>query len=181
MVRQPRELTRDELLQQLGNAIKLRSAQDQVLWSIFGVFWAANAILLVALFPKGYFPTYLVGLIISLVGLFLAIVWYKIQNRALGHVKLYEDLMKELENKLDMPSECAVSPGINEVLYKKYLAEGTHARELMPMCSRVMMGLWAFGALIFLIFLIVKLTCCCPHVSELLHHNHILLWQRHAS
>lgn len=165
---QPVNLNRDELWRQLGNVIHLRSAQDQVLWSIFGVFWAANAILLVALFPKGHLPTYPVGLIISLVGLFLAVVWHKIQNRALGHVKLYEDLIKKLEEELHILPENAVSPSINKALYEKYLAKGTPARKLMPICSQVMMGLWAFGALIFLILIIVKLACCCLYASRLL-------------
>jgi|GEM_PF-1379588 len=154
-----KERERNEKWKQLENAIKLRSAQDQVLWTIFGAFGATNAILLVALFPEGHCPTYLVGFIISLVGLFLAIVWCKIQNRALGHIKLYEDLMKELEYRLCIPRECTVS--INTALYEKYLAKGKPAKWWMPMCSKVMMGLWAVGVLFFLYSLIGE-TGRCP-------------------
>jgi len=147
------ERERNEKWQQLENAIKLRSAQDQVLWSIFGVFWAANAILLVALFPEGHCPTHYVGLIISLVGLFLAIVWYKIQNRALGHIYKYEGLMKELEELLEIPALYRVSGGITQ--------KGIRARKLMPICSQVMMILWAVGVLFFLYSLIGE-TGRCP-------------------
>lgn len=160
-----KDLNRDELLQQLGNAIHLRSAQDQVLWSIFGVFWAANAILLVALFPQGHFPTYPIGFIISVVGMLFSLVWYKIQGRALGHIDRHENLMEILEKKLvelDMPQEYAVSAKINKD--NKCSFKSIPARKLMPICSQVVAILWAIGALIFLILFIVKLVCSCSIV-----------------
>lgn len=42
--------TSDELWQQLGHAVSLDTSENQVVWTIFGLFWAADAILLVALF-----------------------------------------------------------------------------------------------------------------------------------
>ena len=54
-------LNRPEKWTQLTNALNLRSSQDQVLWSIFGAFWGANAILLVALFTTGKLPEETVG------------------------------------------------------------------------------------------------------------------------
>lgn len=63
------ELKRNELWSQLQNAIHLRSSQDQVLWTIFGIFGAANAILLVALFQNGLVPDDFPWFVISSAGM----------------------------------------------------------------------------------------------------------------
>ena len=151
-------LNRDELWRQLGNAIHLRSAQDQVLWSIFGVFWAANAILLVALFSSEAYPRYVVGIVISVVGFLLSLAWHGIQHRALGHVKRYEELMKKLEQQqqLGIPPDLAVSDEINPD-YDKFLGKGIRARKLMPTCSLVAAILWALA---FLFFFSKNLSIC---------------------
>jgi hypothetical protein len=148
---------------QLGNAIQLRSAQDTVLWSIFGVFWAANAILLVALFPKGGLPAYPIGAIISVVGFLLGIVWYKIQGRALGHVTRYERLMKRLEEELGFDSEeqrkYAISAEINKEDYRDCLDKGVSARVLMPKCAKGACLFWALAFISFLTLFSAKLVC----------------------
>jgi len=152
-------LNRGELWSQLGNAIHLRSAEDQVLWSIFGVFWAANAILLVALFQGGKFPTFSVGMVISVVGTLLSIVWHKIQGRALGHVKRHEELMKRLERELGFEDKYAVSAEINREGYSKYLGKGKPARKLMPICSLVAAILWGLAFIVFLFLFFAYLVC----------------------
>jgi hypothetical protein len=43
----PRGLNPDQLWNQLANAVALVAKQDQIVWAIFGAFWAANAVLLV--------------------------------------------------------------------------------------------------------------------------------------
>jgi hypothetical protein len=58
----------DGLWSQLGNAVALAAKQDQIVWAVFGVFWAANAVLLVALFTTGDLPKRSVGLVVSIVG-----------------------------------------------------------------------------------------------------------------
>ena len=144
---------RPELWSQLGNAINLRSSQDQVLWSIFGAFWAANAILLVALFTTGDLPSNpAVGLIVAGVGVSLSLIWHGIQNRALGHVKRHEELMKTLEEALDIDPRFAVSPEINRSNYDLFLRRGPSARTLMALCSLGGAVLWT----LVLIFFVVK-------------------------
>jgi hypothetical protein len=64
---------------------------------IFGTFWAANVLLLIALFPEGHGPNIIVGIIISFFGIGLAYIWDAIQNRALGHITKYEALMERIE------------------------------------------------------------------------------------
>src|SRR5689334_1105882 len=90
-------LDRTELWTQLANALQLRSSQDQALWSGFGAGWVINAILLVALFPGGVLPSDPVGMLISAFGALLALVWYAIQERALGHLMRHEALIAKLE------------------------------------------------------------------------------------
>ena len=125
-------LERSEMWIQLTNAINLRSSQDQVLWSIFGTFWAANAILLVALFTTGDLPTNrIVGIIVATFGTVLSIVWHIIQTRALGHLMRHEELMRKLEAKLDFDPDYAVSAEVNRKSYDQYLSKRPKARTVM--------------------------------------------------
>jgi len=145
------KMKRGELWNQLTNVINLRSSQDQVLWNIFGVFWAANAILLVALFPNGSLPTSWSGTVIGFVGLFLSIIWYLIQKRALGHLERHETLMTILEKELAIEPTYAVSAELNRELYDKYLKRGCKARDVMRASSIGVIIFWS-GVLAFFIF-----------------------------
>lgn len=66
----------------MGNAVTLVAKQDHIVWTVFGAFWAANAVLLVALFQSGDLPKRPVGLIVSRVGFALSPVWLLIRHRA---------------------------------------------------------------------------------------------------
>jgi hypothetical protein len=58
-----------------------------VLWAIVGIFWAANAILLVALFQGGQPPSSrYVGPVLSAVGFLFSAAWFGLQRRALSHI-----------------------------------------------------------------------------------------------
>lgn len=148
-------MDRDDLWRQLNNAIHLRSAQDQVLWSIFGVFWAANAILLVALFQNGQIPASAIGIVISVVGALLSLVWHQIQGRALGNVFKHEALIERLELRLEIPENLATSGNINKEDYNRFLGRGIRARQLMPICSIIAAIVWALAFLFF----VVRLIC----------------------
>ena len=116
------QLTNGELRSQLSNAISLRSSEDQVLWTISGIFWAANALLLVALFQGGKLPESNVpGLVVSAVGVALCAIQYFLQGRALGHIRRYEELMKRLERALNFESRYAVSADLNAEDADRYL------------------------------------------------------------
>jgi 8-oxo-dGTP diphosphatase len=144
-------LTRQEEWSQLANAIAMRSSEDQVLWSIFGTFWAANAILLVALFTTGKLPEDAnVGLIVSAVGVLISIVWDAIQRRALGHLKKHEALIGKMEKELDFERRFAISSEINTGDYETFLSKGIRARQIMPACSVAGTVSWLLAGFYFL-------------------------------
>ena len=84
----------------LDNAVALIVGQDQVLWSIFGVYSATVSILLVALFTSGTFPERRVGLIISLFGLVMSVAWFFIQRRAIGYMYMYGEAIGKIHDEL---------------------------------------------------------------------------------
>jgi hypothetical protein len=137
-----KKFRREELRGQLTNAINLRSSQDQVLWSIFGTFWAANAILLVAFFPNGRLSHDWASTMIVIFGVLLSIIWSFIQHRALGHIEAYEALMEKIEKELGVDYEFAVSLGLNEKLYENHLKKGLSARSVMEISPFVGMFTW---------------------------------------
>jgi len=143
-------VNRPEMWNQLTNAINLRSSQDQVLWTIFGAFWATSAILLVALFTTGKLPENpVVGIAVASVGAAISLAWHFIQKRALGHVGRYEELMRKLEVELSLRAGLAVSTEINREDYVQYVGEGPRARKVMPVCSLGGFILWCSAAAYF--------------------------------
>lgn len=142
-----RTITRQELWTQLGNAISLRSSQDQVLWSIFGTFWAANALLVVAIFTNEYseYEAFITAGI-ELIGIFIALIWHTMQNRALGHIYRHETLMSKIEKKLGFDREYAVSADINPEPFILFLS-GLRARKVMPACSLGVAIIWLISLL----------------------------------
>ena len=158
MRKQKTEMRKQDKWMQLTNAINLRSSQDQVLWSIFGAFWGANAILLVALFTTGELPDDpIVGFIVSFVGPSLSAIWHIIQSRALGHLERFEALMSKLEKSLQIESAYAVSGDINKVDYLKYISKKFGAaRKWMKACSTGGAIFWSLG---FAYFILRALKC----------------------
>jgi hypothetical protein len=129
----------DQLWNQLGNAVALVAKQDQIVWTIFGVFWAANAVLLVALFTTGALPKRPVGLVVSIVGLALSLVWLAIQHRAVAWLKYYEVVVGELEEKhLHVPPSVALTGQRERV-------GGVRVRPLMLGCPLVSAVLWGWS------------------------------------
>ena len=134
----------DQLWNQLSNTVVLVAKQDQIVWAVFGVFWAANAVLLVALFTTGKLPEQSVGIIVSGVGLALSSVWLAIEHRAVAWLKFYEAILKELErNHLHVPLSIAFT-GHPEVV------KGFSVRWLMLACPLISIVLWAGAAWKFL-------------------------------
>lgn len=146
-----KSIRREEMWNQLSNAISLRSSQDQVLWSIFGAFWATNAILLVALFNTGQPPGKLVGIVVSVVGFVISVTWHELWMRALGHVRRHETLMERIERKLGFEPQFAVSSDINIEDYKENVGKGIRARQIMPFLSVTAAILWLVSAWLFFI------------------------------
>lgn len=119
---------------QLAAAVNLRVGQDQVAWSIFGIFWPANAALLIALFVGGDLPHPFVGIVISIAGTLMSGVWWLVLRRALSHVARYEALIARLEGRLNIEAELALIGSIK--------TPGHSARSVMPWCSGIAAFLW---------------------------------------
>ena len=128
-----KDLDREELWKQLAAAIAHRSTQDQIMWSIFGIFAAANAVLLVALFPNGEEPRGWPGAAVGGAGLALASVWWLLQWRAIAHVKRLNHLVEKLERLLKVPAGLAMSTKINR-------ADAENSMRWTPSAAAVMKG-----------------------------------------
>ena len=149
-----RALTREELWRQLENAIALRSTQDQILWTLFGIFWASNAVLLVALFTTGKLPDPAVGLVVAVVGVALCTAWALIRRRALGHLVRDEKLMDKIERALNIDPTFAVGRDVNHDAYRQYVGRGPSARRVMTACTVLGPLLWAVFGVYFVAVLL---------------------------
>jgi len=147
----PTPLNRQEMWDQLSRSTDMRSSQDQVLWSIFGTFWAANAVLLVALFQSGKLPAnHWIGVIVAITGAFLCFTWHILQRRALGHLKRLEAVMDALEKQLSVESTFALSGSINKLGYDEHVGHlRFSARKIMRVCSILTTILWFIGLIFF--------------------------------
>ncbi|MEK7994197.1 MAG: hypothetical protein AAB403_10375 [Planctomycetota bacterium] len=132
----------DGLWQQLGHAVSLDTSENQVVWTIFGLFWAADAILLVALFTTGDIPKPTVGMLVSAAGAVLSAIWYLIQKRAIGYLEFYDGVVDRLERQLGVPTELALSGKINTHLYESSLKGSISIRPLMNRCAFISAVLW---------------------------------------
>lgn len=143
-------LDRLELWTQLTNAIHLTSAVNTVYWTIFGIFGAANAVLLVALFPNGKLPTNCFGSIISALGIVMSFMWYVMQKRSLAHLERYEKLVERIEKELGFDPKYATSAKINLEDWERYLRNGPAIRPLMRDFSVLALIIWTMAFAFFL-------------------------------
>jgi hypothetical protein len=138
--------------EQLANAVQLVAKQDQVTWTIFGVFWPANALLLVALFTTGALPAPVIGIVVSVVGLILSIVWTLIQYRAIAHLEFYEALIHRIEEKyLQIPPDVSLSGRINTSLFSNKTKGTIRLRPIMRATGPVTAFLWFLSLIWFII------------------------------
>lgn len=134
---------------QLQNAISTRLGIEQVFWSSFGMFWATNAILIVALFSvlpieesQGSIRSILAPLIISLVGLIQVAVWAIIQDRVLAHLERTEALMVRIEKSLQLGPKYAVSLQLSDPDFKKFIDKGLSTRIAVKITIVVIAAIW---------------------------------------
>jgi ADP-ribose pyrophosphatase YjhB (NUDIX family) len=141
---------RANLQNQLSLVWNARSQQDQVLWRIFAAFWPTNAILLAALFrSSGQTLSPIIGAVTTCSGIFVAVVWFLIQRRALGHIKRIEATADRLEREIFGAgnSAYALSPRVNATDAEKL--SGVPARSVMPVCTGAVGMLWLLGLIYF--------------------------------
>jgi hypothetical protein len=137
------EPSREELWKQLRNAVVARSSEDQVTWSIFGIFWAANALLLLALFTASdYLGAGRVVSIVSVVGIFTSLVGLLLVHRALGYIGEYERVISDVEDIL-----FEKYPNFRLTLKPKTKSRigGIPARVVMHWAIAGFLGIWIIG------------------------------------
>ncbi len=88
---------RQELWNQLDNAVSMETKEDQIVWTIFGIFWVANAVLSAALFTTGTILRPSVSIIVSIVGIILSWIWFLIPHKAIGWLSYYERIIQGIE------------------------------------------------------------------------------------
>jgi hypothetical protein len=134
--------------QQIRKHFQKHGSKDARTCAVFGVFWAAGAVLLVALFNNGQGPNRPVGMIVSSTGVILSLVWTLLQLRAIGYLHFYDAIVEEIETRLSIDPDIAVSARINTRLHSANV-RGVSVRPLMVGCA-VAAGLsWAVAWLWF--------------------------------
>ncbi len=142
-------IDKDELWRQLANVTQLRIAEDRVNWSIYAIFWGANAILLVALVRD--VPNERPGLtvVVAAVGFLLSISWHLIQRRAIGHLERLEHLAEIIERRLGIPPEFAISAAIDVQGWRRHVGGPSGlVRNLMRVTSLLAFLAWLVYLLI---------------------------------
>jgi hypothetical protein len=145
----------DHIWKQLGHAHHLRSSEDQVLWNIFGIFWASNTILLAGLFSSELDAFRVMAVsVIPAVGFFMSFIWLYIQVRSLGHIERFEKLTETLERELirrgNLDATIAASGKINDKDYEDCLRYTPYKiRHLMLTSSYVSCIAWFAGIVYF--------------------------------
>jgi len=138
------KISNNELWNQLGYAVTMASKEDQIVWAIFGVFWAANAVLVVGLFTTGKMPSEIVGVVISTIGFVLSCVWFFIQQRAIRWLKYYEKIIYRIEEyeELKIPPDIALSPRVNEKTFMEEVGHGFSVRSIMVRSGPIIAIVW---------------------------------------
>lgn len=145
----------DEALhRQLAHVAAQYTSVNQICWTIFSIFAAANALLANGLVQSGAFDGLLSlrirGLVLSIVGLSVALAWLLLLGRSLRHLLFYEALIRKLEDDLSVDQRHAMFSERSD-LRKQYLV-GVNtvfsAKRVMMTCTALTLVGW-FLALIY--------------------------------
>lgn len=130
------------LSQQLANAVSFASKQDQIVWTVFGLFWAASAALLGTFLAHDPASTKGRQLAMFVTGLASAGVWALIQRRAIAYLNFYDGVIEELETRLGFDGDrVALSTALNPKL-REHHVKGMSVRPLMAWCPAVVVAIW---------------------------------------
>ena len=139
----------EDLWRQLGNVISLRSSEDSLLWTGFGIFWGANAVLFVPMFTVDSSKTNLI-VVVPFVGIAMSVLWYLIQRHTLGHIRMHEDLMKRLQERL-LTGDNKTFRIYEDEMMAKHLSKGPRTRTLVNVPIILLVAIWALLAISVLI------------------------------
>jgi len=144
--------SRKELWHQLANAINLVAKQDQISWTVFGIFWAANALLLGSLATREVGPNRSTAILVALAGVLTCSVWSVIQKRAVDFKSFYDAVIHRLEAQLLGGNlDVALSGRLNDKLLHTHV-RGLGARSLMKLCPFLALVAWLVALKYFVFF-----------------------------
>ena len=142
---------RETLRDQLQHVMDYDNNTNDVIWTLFGIFFGVNSVLLVALFQSGDIPKPPVGTTISFAGALVALVWGLFHRRVLAHKERFEALIRRIEQDLQIPVEYCTSRRTNAEDWQKYMeGKGPGARPLLFASIWGTLLLWVAALLIFL-------------------------------
>jgi hypothetical protein len=141
----------DILRAQLKHVMDYDNNTNDVIWALFGIFFAVNSVLLVALFQSGDFPKPPAGTIISLAGALMSLVGALFHRRVLAHKERFEALIRRIEEDLNIPVEYRTSRKTNKEDWQKYMeGKGPGARPLLSASTWGSFAMWLAALLTFL-------------------------------
>ena len=139
--------------EQLKNAVALCVSEDRIVWTVFGVFFASQGVLIGNFFRNGGFIQSAVsGLFLSCFGFGVSWVWWIIQKRAIGHLNRFDELVKKLEDELKVPPHLSISPSKNIEGYTRHVGNGLRVRFLMSAVCYAFIISWALAAFGYFIY-----------------------------
>ena len=142
----PKSPSHEDLEHQLDLIVASRVGEDQVTWTIFSIFWAAQVLLIGVLFQGPSFPpTPVAELIVCLFGVGMSTAWGLTQNRSLLHLERFEDVTARIEGKLQIGGH--LHPEHRLTMDKRF--RGPRARTVMRVCCWGTALAWLISSIIF--------------------------------
>jgi hypothetical protein len=124
-----------EKLEHLAILSQAWSVSDSGYWTVFGTFWATNAILLVALFDQGKLPrNSFISWVVCGAGCAASAVWAITQGGALYHQRRLENSLRKLESSIIPDDDLRVTSHLGV----------PWARILMVVCSIIAFAGWLY-------------------------------------
>jgi fatty acid desaturase len=131
---------RDNLWHQLDYGTQRVTSEDRVIWTIFSIFFAANAVLLRSVFTGTETAPWTPAMVVGGFGFAMSLVWFFVQRRAFGHLRAWETIVRKLEDRLGIPADVAFSHSVNQQ-YRDALP-CPRARCIMCLTPLVLALLW---------------------------------------
>lgn len=136
----------ERLENQLQVVSSARVGENQVTWTIFGIFWATQVLLVGVLFQGSQFPPDAVpAFSVSVLGVVMSVAWALTQHRSLHHLQRHEDLIKAIEAELVRRGDLLAG----HQLTMRSLYKGPRARTVMRVCCWAAAAVWLLSAIVF--------------------------------
>jgi hypothetical protein len=142
----PESIPPERLEHQLELIVTSRVGENQVTWTIFGIFWAAQVLLVGVLFQGAFPPHPVAGIVVSILGIVMSTAWALTQSRSLSHLERFEDLSKSIEEQLQEAGR--LSKEHHLTISPRF--PGLRARTVMRLCCWGAVVAWFGSAVTFI-------------------------------